>query len=139
MKRSIATLCLVALIMFSMFLPASCSDSHAEFAPFKGRRWYTCYRGDTLFLELLSASDVALYSHGVNDLHIAGTYETWRGKFPFSGLSFEIGAVQYNIQYARFEPNLDMVVYGDSMDAVVDTCLIEWNCPFTPIGEYERE
>lgn len=139
MKRSIATLCLVALIMFSMFLPASCSDSCTEFAPFKGRRWYTCYRGDTLFLELLSASDVALYSHGVNDLHIAGTYDTWRGKFPFSGLSFEIGEVQYNMQYALFEPNLDMVVYGDSMDAVVDTCLINWNCPFIPIGEYERE
>lgn len=125
---------LVAAVMSAAALILSCSGDNDdyEFAPYKGCVWRVPYQGDTLCLELLSASDVALYTTSGAMQCAYGKYATHRGKFPFENFNAELNGVHYTLRYALFSPQLDMVLYGDSMNMACDTAAVEWCSVFYP-------
>ena len=122
-----------ALVLLSL-LP-SCNGSDYEFAPYKGCRWQAPYGDDTLCLELLTASDVQLTSKTSGQVLARGLYDTHRFKFPFTAFQTEIKGVQYRFAYALFNKELDMVLYGDSLNLLCDTVPVEWNCGFVPLAK----
>ena len=117
-----------ALVLLSL-LP-SCNGSDYEFAPYKGCRWQAPYGDDTLCLELLTASDVQLTSKTSGKVLACGLYDTHRSKFPFTAFQTEIKGVQYRFAYALFNKELDMVLYGDSLNLLCDTVPVAWSLPF---------
>ena len=120
-----------AVAMFSF----SCSEGDKyEFAPYKGYEWHSHYKGDVLFLRLVSAYDVQLLSETSGRLLATGEYYTRRREFPFYDFSFELDSVQYILNYALFDPQLNMVVYGDSLNAACDTTWVRWSLPFALVA-----
>lgn len=125
-----------AVAMFSF----SCNEGgEYEFAPYKGYEWHSPYKGDVLCLWLVSSYDAQLLSKTSGRLLATGEYYTRRGEFPFYDFSFELDSVQYVLDYALFDPQLNMVVYGDSLNATCDTAWVRWSLPFTLVGGNDTE
>lgn len=117
----------IALLLFSCV-----EESQYVFAPYKGYKWLSPHQGDTLCLELTSAEDALLLSMQHGRALAAGKYDTHRFKFSFSNFEPEIDGVQYRFHYALFDYWLNMVLYGDSLDADCDTAWVEWSRDFLP-------
>lgn len=121
--------------VISLSFAACFSDSNDKFAPYKGQAWHAPYNTDTLCLELTTASDVQLSLNSTGEVVAHGGYKTLRGEFQFSDFAAEIGGVEYCFHYALFSPQLDMVLYGDSINAECDSVPVEWNCSFVPLAK----
>lgn len=134
MKRRIL-FTISALVAVLLSLLPSCNGGDYEFAPYKGCRWQAPYGDDTLCLELLTASDVQLTSKTSGKVLARGLYDTHRSKFPFTAFQTEIKGVQYRFAYALFNKELDMVLYGDSLNLLCDTVPSEWSYSFVPLGK----
>ena len=132
MKRRIL-FTISALVAVLLSLLSSCNGSDYEFAPYKGCRWQAPYGDDTLCLELLTASDVQLTSKTSGKVLARGLYDTHRFKFPFTAFQTEIKGVQYRFAYALFNKELDMVLYGDSLNLLCDTVPVAWSLPFATL------
>ena len=132
MKRRIL-FTISALVAVLLSLLPSCNGSDYEFAPYKGCRWQAPYGDDTLCLELLTASDVQLTSKTSGQVLARGLYDTHRFKFPFTAFQTEIKGVQYRFAYALFNKELDMVLYGDSLNLLCDTVPVAWSLPFATL------
>ena len=130
-RRILFTISLLVAVLLSL-LP-SCNGSDYEFAPYKGCRWQAPYGDDTLCLELLTASDVQLTSKTSGQVLARGLYDTHRFKFPFTAFQTEIKGVQYRFAYALFNKELDMVLYGDSLNLLCDTVPVAWSLPFATL------
>lgn len=138
MKRRIL-FTISALVAVLLSLLPSCNGRDYEFAPYKGCRWQAPYGDDTLCLELLTASDVQLTSKTSGQVLARGLYDTHRFKFPFTAFQTEIKGVQYRFAYALLNKELDMVLYGDSLNATCDTAWVRWSLPFTLVGGNDTE
>ena len=136
-RRILFTISALVAVLLSLF--PSCNGSDYEFAPYKGCRWQAPYGDDTLCLELLTASDVQLTSKTRGQVLARGLYDTHRFKFPFTAFQTEIKGVQYRFVYALFNKELDMVLYGDSLNATCDTAWVRWSLPFTLVGGNDTE
>ena len=132
MKRRIL-FTISALVAVLLSLLPSCNGRDYEFAPYKGCRWQAPYGDDTLCLELLTASDVQLTSKTSGQVLARGLYDTHRFKFPFTAFQTEIKGVQYRFAYALFNKELDMVLYGDSLNLLCDTVPVAWSLPFATL------
>lgn len=121
-----------------LLLPAllfSCVNfSNGEFAPYRGYEWAAPYKNDSLILKLTTASDVVLSLKSGGAVPGAGQYETHRKKFLFSDFSMELNGVQYCLYYATYDKELNMVVYGDSLNAECDTAFLVWSKHFSPVS-----
>ena len=87
----------------------------------------------------MSSYDAQLLSKTSGRLLATGEYYTRRGEFPFYDFSFELDSVQYVLDYALFDPQLNMVVYGDSLNATCDTAWVRWSLSFTLVGGNDTE
>lgn len=132
-RRILFTISVLVAVLLSL-LP-SCNGSDYEFAPYKGCRWQAPYGDDTLCLELLTANDVQLSLNSTGEVVAHGGYKTLRGEFHFSNFATEIDGVEYRFHYALFSPQLDMVLYGDSINTERDSVPVEWNCGFVPLAK----
>lgn len=117
-------------ILFIFFMLSSCTEKVNEWPPYVGYEWHAPYKGDSLCLKLATDEVVVLSSVADHSPLSTGKYKTHRGKFLFEELKMEMDSVSYNLEYALFTPTFEMVVYGDSLNAVCDTMLMEWNLPF---------
>ncbi len=125
--------------VISLSFAACLSDNNSEFAPYKGQVWHAPYNADTLYLKLATASDVQLSLNSTGEVVAHGGYKTLRGEFHFSNFAAEIDGVEYRFHYALFSPQLDMVLYGDSLNATCDTAWVRWSLPFTLVGGNDTE
>ena len=120
-------------------LPAllfSCVNfSNGEFAPYKGQKWAAPYKNDTLILKFTTASDAQFSLKSSGAVLGAGKYDVHRKKFPFSDFSIELNGVHYCLYYATYDKELNVVVYGDSLNTACDTVPSEWSCSFLPVGK----
>lgn len=121
--------------VISLSFAACLSDSNNEFAPYKGQVWHAPYNADTLYLKLATASDVQLSLNSTGEVVAHGGYKTLRGEFHFSNFATEIDGVEYRFHYALFSPQLDMVLYGVSINTERDSVPVEWNCGFVPLAK----
>lgn len=121
--------------VISLLFAACSGDSNNEFAPYKGQVWHAPYNTDTLCLKVTTTSDVLLSLNSTGEVVAHGAYKTLRGEFQFSDFAAEIGGVEYRFHYALFSPQLDMVLYGDSINAECDSVPVEWSCRFVPLAK----
>lgn len=127
----------VALLFLAIVLHSCDSEQKYEFAPYKGRKWFACHNGDTLLLELSTATDVVMYSVTDDAVVARGRYYTRRMEFPFTGFEAQMDGVMYNFYYATYDARLNLTLYGDSLNVACDTAWAAWQKAFVPLGNIE--
>ena len=124
------------LLMFVLCLFPSCHETENEWPPYAGFEWHAPHNGDSICLKLETNEIVTLSLVSEHQPLSTRNYRTHRGKFLFdSCLEMRFAEVSYNLEYALFTPTFEMVVYGDSFNALCDTALMEWSLPFTLVTE----